>query len=108
MKPLLQQLLVLSVFSTSQITLASESQVITQSELVASPVNQPLEQKNKLTINNCHLDGIKEQVQCGNLLVPEHYSQSDGEQTTIHFAVSPAIDNSDNKTPLIFLASSLG
>ena len=108
MKPLLQQLLVLSIFSTSQITLASESQANTQSELVGSPVNQTLEQKSKLTLDNCHLDGIREQVKCGSLLVPENYAKEDGEQISVNFAVLPAIDNTENKTPLMFLAGGPG
>lgn len=61
-----------------------------------------------VTIENCHIDGIRSQVKCGNLQVPENYSQSDGEKIGINFVVLPAIDNSDNKTPLMFLAGGPG
>ncbi|MCI2284751.1 alpha/beta hydrolase [Colwellia sp. MSW7] len=60
------------------------------------------------TLENCHVDGVREQVKCGKLLVPENYSKPDGEQISINFVVLPAIDNSDNKTPLMFLAGGPG
>ncbi|MEW6981550.1 alpha/beta fold hydrolase [Colwelliaceae bacterium 6471] len=65
-------------------------------------------QEHELTLNDCHLDGIKEQVKCGTLLVPENYQLPDGEKISINFAVLPAIDNSDNKIPLMFLAGGPG
>ena len=65
-------------------------------------------QEHELTLNDCHLDGIKEQVKCGTLLVPENYNVPDGEKISINFAVLPAIDNSDNKIPLMFLAGGPG
>lgn len=61
-----------------------------------------------LTIENCHVDGIKQQIQCGKLTVPENYQQQDGEKITVNFVVLPAIDNSDNKEPLMFLAGGPG
>ncbi len=67
-----------------------------------------LENNSKLQLIDCHLDGIKEQVQCGKLTVPENYQQTDGEEIAINFAVLPAIDNSKNKTPLVFLAGGPG
>ncbi len=60
------------------------------------------------TLENCHVDGIKAQVKCGKLKVPENYSKPDGEQININFVVLPAIDSSDNKTPLMFLAGGPG
>ena len=65
----------------------------------------------KLVIENCHLDGIKEQVKCGTLQVPENYSlanESGATQLSINFAILPAIDNSENKAPLMFLAGGPG
>lgn len=53
--------------------------------------------KQQLTIENCHIDGIKEQVQCGKLLVPENYQQPTGEQISINFSILPTIDNGKNK-----------
>lgn len=60
------------------------------------------------TLENCHVDGIKAQVQCGKLQVPENYNKPDGEHISINFVVLSAIDNSDNKSPLMFLAGGPG
>lgn len=60
------------------------------------------------TLENCHVDGVREQVKCGKLLVPENYSKPDGEHISINFVVLPAIDNSDSKIPLMFLAGGPG
>tara|TARA_R110001583_G_scaffold39890_3_gene127823 strand:- start:1752 stop:3242 length:1491 start_codon:yes stop_codon:yes gene_type:complete len=64
--------------------------------------------EQSFTLENCHVDGVKAQVKCGKLQVPENYSKSDGEKISINFVVLPAIDNSDNKTPLMFLAGGPG
>jgi len=64
--------------------------------------------ENNLVIEDCHLEGIKEQVQCGKLTVPENYQNANGERIVINFAVIPAIDNSKNKEPLMFLAGGPG
>lgn len=61
-----------------------------------------------LTLENCHLKGIQSLVQCGKLQVPENYSLPSGEKITVNFAVLPAIDSSQNKTPLMFLAGGPG
>jgi pimeloyl-ACP methyl ester carboxylesterase len=65
-------------------------------------------QNQQLTLENCHVDGIKSQVKCGKLQVLEDYNKVDGEQITINFVVLPAIDDSDAKTPLMFLAGGPG
>ena len=65
-------------------------------------------QEQDFTYENCHVDGIKAQVKCGKLLVPENYAKPEGEKISINFVVLPAIDNSDNKTPLLFLAGGPG
>ncbi|WP_229817289.1 alpha/beta fold hydrolase [Thalassotalea profundi] len=62
----------------------------------------------KLTIEDCHIDGIKQQVKCGTLQVPENYQQPNGTQININFAVIPAIDRTQNKEPLMFLAGGPG
>ena len=59
-------------------------------------------------LENCHVDGIKAQVKCGKLQVPENYNKVNGEQISINFVVLSAIDDSDNKTPLMFLAGGPG
>lgn len=65
-------------------------------------------QEQLLVLENCHVDGVRTQVKCGKLLVPENYKVLDGEKIAINFVVLPAIDNSDNKTPLMFLAGGPG
>lgn len=60
------------------------------------------------SIENCHLDGIKQQVKCAKLQVPENYQDSEGAKIWINFAVLPAIDNKKNKSPLMFLAGGPG
>ncbi|MBA6363512.1 alpha/beta fold hydrolase, partial [Colwellia sp. BRX8-8] len=42
------------------------------------------------------------------LQVPENYSLPEGEKISVNFAVLPAIDSSQNKTPLMFLAGGPG
>jgi len=64
--------------------------------------------EQQFTLKNCHVDGVKAQVKCGNLQAPENYSKPNDEQISINFVVLPAIDNSDNKTPLMFLAGGPG
>ncbi|WP_426369226.1 alpha/beta hydrolase [Pseudocolwellia sp. HL-MZ7] len=59
-------------------------------------------------IENCHLDGIRSQVTCGTLLVPENYQKPEGKKISINFAVLPAIDNSQDKEALMFLAGGPG
>ncbi|OUR59719.1 alpha/beta hydrolase [Colwellia sp. 39_35_sub15_T18] len=65
-------------------------------------------QEKNVVIENCHVDGVKAQVKCGKLSVPENYNKIDGEQISINFVVLPAIDDSDKKTPLMFLAGGPG
>jgi len=62
----------------------------------------------QLVVENCHLDGIKAQVRCGTLQVPENYDSPKGKKIAINFAVIPAIDNSEDKPPLMFLAGGPG
>ncbi len=63
---------------------------------------------SRLTLEDCHIDGIKQQVQCGTLKVPENYQQPDGKHIDVNFVVVPAIDRSQNKEPLMFLAGGPG
>ncbi|AAZ27593.1 MULTISPECIES: alpha/beta hydrolase [Colwellia] len=63
---------------------------------------------SKLTLENCHLGEIRSQVQCGKLEVPENYQQPDGDKIAVNFAVLPAIDDSEYKAPLMFLAGGPG
>jgi len=38
----------------------------------------------QLVVENCHLDGIKAQVRCGTLQVPENYDSPKGKQIAIN------------------------
>lgn len=87
MKRLWKKIITLALLLTSTTALASDNQLI---------------------IENCHLGEIRAQVKCGKLDVPENYLKPDGEQISINFAVLPAIDNSEYKTPLMFLAGGPG
>ncbi len=64
--------------------------------------------ENALTLEDCHLDGITSQVRCGTLVVPSNYKKPNGETLSVNFAILPAIDNSANKEPLMFLAGGPG
>jgi len=44
-------------------------------------------QEKNVVIENCHVDGVKAQVKCGKLSVPENYNKIDGEQISINFVV---------------------
>lgn len=62
----------------------------------------------QLRLENCHVNGIRQQVQCGTLVTPENYEKPDGVQIDINFVVLPAIDNGKEKLPLMFLAGGPG
>ena len=55
----------------------------------------------------CHLDGIRGQVQCGELAVPENYQQPNGAKINIRFAVLPSLAKG-KEDPLVFLAGGPG
>jgi len=61
-----------------------------------------------LTVEDCHLGEIRSKVKCGTLQVPENYSNDSGDKIYVNFAVLPAIDNSEYKAPLMFLAGGPG
>lgn len=64
--------------------------------------------KPQLSLEDCHIQGIRQQVQCGTYSTPENYAQPDGVKIDINFVVLPAIDNSKEKLPLMFLAGGPG
>ncbi|MBA6389610.1 alpha/beta fold hydrolase [Colwellia sp. BRX10-3] len=64
--------------------------------------------KQQLTLESCHIKGIRQQVQCGTYVAPENYAKADGTKIDINFVVLPAIDNSTEKLPLMFLAGGPG
>lgn len=61
-----------------------------------------------LILENCHLDGIRSQVKCGAINVPEDYTKPEGKSISINFAILPAIDHTQNNIPLLFLAGGPG
>ena len=63
---------------------------------------------SQLTIESCHVKGIRQQVQCGTFNTPENYTQPNGEKIDINFVVLPAIDSSQDNQPLMFLAGGPG
>lgn len=63
---------------------------------------------DNLTLESCYIPGIKQQIQCGQLQVPENYQLPQGNKISINFVVIPAIDNSKNLEPFMFLAGGPG
>ncbi|QOL26860.1 alpha/beta hydrolase [Thalassotalea sp. LPB0316] len=61
-----------------------------------------------LKVEDCHVDGIRSKVRCGTLTVPENYQQPNESQLDVHFVIIPALDNSKQLTPLMFLAGGPG
>lgn len=87
MKRMWKQLIAVSLLTTANISWADEQ---------------------ALTIEDCHLGEIRSKVKCGALLVPENYGDETSDKISINFAVLPAIDNSEYKAPLMFLAGGPG
>ena len=75
---------------------------MTNSSLAEDLINQ------QLTLESCHVNGVRQQVQCGTYSAPENYAKPDGVKIDINFVVLPAIDNSKEKLPLLFLAGGPG
>lgn len=61
-----------------------------------------------LRLEQCYLDNISEQVQCGTLAVPENYAEPSGRMLDIHFAVLPAVSENKKADPLLILAGGPG
>ncbi len=61
-----------------------------------------------LVLEDCHVKGVKEQVQCGTLDVLENYQKPDGQQISVNIVILPAIDRTSTKEPLMFLAGGPG
>lgn len=62
----------------------------------------------QLTLQNCHIKGIRQQVQCGTLALPENYANPEGVKIDVNFVVLPAIDSSQENLPFMFLAGGPG
>ena len=98
-----QKIVIIGLISVSSQVWANGN----SSEKIAETLNENSVDKI-LTLENCHLDGIRSQVKCGKLQVPENYQKLNGEKISINFAVIPAIDNSEKKEPFMFLAGGPG
>lgn len=64
--------------------------------------------KQQMMIEDCHVEGIRSQVRCGKLTVPENYNKPTDATLDVNFVVLPAHDNSKNNTPMMFLAGGPG
>lgn len=68
----------------------------------------PVQAASSLSLDYCHLDGIRTQVQCGTLSVPENYAEENGTRLDIRVAVLPSYSASPLPDPLVFLAGGPG
>ena len=78
---------------------------------------QAVATEQKLTLESCHVKGIKEQVKCGTLSVPENYlardelaqsNQPQSKSFDVNVVVLPALDRTSELAPLMFLAGGPG
>ena len=64
---------------------------------------------NKLSEqSSCYLEGLSEQLTCGFVTVPENADKPEGKQIQIHYAVLPAIKNSDHSEAFLAIAGGPG
>lgn len=63
---------------------------------------------SSLSIEDCHVKGIKSFVRCGKLTVPENYQKPSDKQIELNFVVLPAIDLNEDHMPMMFLAGGPG
>ncbi|GAA0810416.1 alpha/beta fold hydrolase [Colwellia asteriadis] len=84
--------------------LSSASHVLANNEVLPSDKLT----NEALTLESCHVGEIRASVKCGKLQVPENYQEPTGEKLLVNFVVLPAIDNSEYKAPLMFLAGGPG
>ena len=61
-----------------------------------------------LSLEPCHLQGYRQEVECGSLEVFENRSASEGRKIEIQFAVLPAIDETSEPDPVVFFAGGPG
>ncbi|MBV7317233.1 alpha/beta hydrolase [Shewanella sp. NIFS-20-20] len=56
----------------------------------------------------CYVEGISEQVLCGQVSVPENAAQADGKKIDIHYVILPAIKNANPEQALLAIAGGPG
>ncbi|MFT4926531.1 MAG: pimeloyl-ACP methyl ester carboxylesterase [Phenylobacterium sp.] len=61
-----------------------------------------------VTLDNCHVKGIKEQVLCGAMSVPENPQKPQGKQISLNITVLPSFNAAQKKLPLLILAGGPG
>ena len=74
----------------------------------ASAQSENVEQSARLNLTSCHVDGIRQQVECGKLEVPENYKNPNEAKLEVNVVVLPALDDSQKQTPMMFLAGGPG
>lgn len=57
---------------------------------------------------SCYLPGVKEQLLCGTVSVPENYAEPDGKHIGIYYAILPAVQEGAKPDPMLVLAGGPG
>lgn len=57
---------------------------------------------------SCYLPGVKEQLRCGVVSVPENYAKPDGKHIGIYYAILPAVQEGAKADPMLVLAGGPG
>lgn len=95
----------MTLFKKGLLTLA----VLCTSLIVHSDeVTNAEQHHSSLTIEDCHVKGIKQFVRCGKLKVPENYQKPNATQIELNFVILPAMDESEGLEPMMFLAGGPG
>lgn len=76
--------------------------------LALALLSVPARQNVPMSLRPCTVDGSKESVRCGDLLVPENPAQPNGRHIRIHFVVIPAVERIAGRAPLFDLAGGPG
>ena len=61
-----------------------------------------------LTLDSCHVDGIKEKVMCGQLTVPENPQKPEAKQVPLNIVVLPGFSDGKKNPPLLILTGGPG
>ncbi|WP_261923419.1 alpha/beta hydrolase [Shewanella sp. NFH-SH190041] len=60
------------------------------------------------SLTSCYLPGLAEKVRCGTIMVPEDSNNPTGQQIAIHYAVLPAIKNSQPDRAMLAISGGPG
>jgi len=97
-----KKLIALSCITLSAQAVAVEPSTSKQQITELKITEQPL------VLESCHIKGIKEQVKCGTLSVPENYQAPKVNAIDINLVVLPSLDRTSEAVPLMFLAGGPG